>query len=58
MKGTNNGGWTNVKEIAEIRNFFEISKTLLEYDLIIQKRMGEYRIKNGLTEQVLRNYKL
>ena len=48
-------GWTLVENIENKEKFVECRKILLENDLIIQRRKAEYKLKNGLTEEIIRN---
>ena len=50
-------GWSNLRDIKEKHDLFPIIRTLEEQDLIIQRRMTQFKLKNGLTEQVLSEYK-
>lgn len=48
-------GWTNIKNIENTEKFMDCREILLKQDLIIQRRLGEYKFKNGLTEEIIRN---
>ena len=51
-------GWTILDQDNEITRKLDFcSKILLENDLIIQRRMIEYKLKNGLTEEIIRNFR-
>lgn len=48
-------GWTILENIENKEKFEECRKVLLENNLIIQRREAEYKLKNGLTEEIIKN---
>lgn len=55
VNGKKQTGWTDLKKIKNLESFDEIKGILMEHDLIIGRRLVEYKLKNGLTEEIIMN---
>ena len=49
-------GWSNFEDIKEGDELYPILGILEKKDLIIQRRLTQFKLKNGLTEQILNDY--
>ena len=56
LKSKDEQGWSDLV-MEDWLELFPIIRTLEEKDLIIQRGMTQIKLKNGLTEQVLSEYK-
>ncbi len=56
VKSKGEEGWSNLTDIEERPELYPIIRTLEENDLIIRRRITQFKLKNGLTEQVINNY--
>ena len=54
LNGKNQTGWTNVGKIKNLKSFNASGRILLQNDLIIRRRRVEFKLKNGLTEEIIR----
>lgn len=55
LNGKKQTGWTDVEKIENLELFNVIRRILLEKDLIIRRRRVEYKLKNRLTEEIIKN---
>ena len=49
-------GWSEFDDITLRDELYPIIRILEENDLIIQRRWSQFKLKNGLTERVMKNY--
>ena len=58
LDGKKQTGWTDEEKITNLKSFNSSRRILLENDLIIRRRRVEFKLKNGLTEEIIRKVKL
>ena len=54
LDGKKQTGWTDEEKITNLKSFNSSRRILLENDLIIRRRRVEFKLKNGLTEEIIR----